>query len=530
MLHVIFVLPPNLGRFGAIGIPTGVLVLASLAERAGHTTDFWLASDSRESCPRDLVYRPSEDGLGPLLILHEFTRGLEGKIQAALDGGRRPVLAISCFSSALYLSTTLVAARVRHRFPDLPVMVGGTHPTIDPGSLLEVVGVRAGALASPELGAAAAPAFVAELTAATEAIEQRGDFVFDLLFRGRAERSFVEALAELGARRPAEPRVIEARPLEEPAGFRLSCDVLSRLAGPGTAGTAVRRFDLCFSFGCPFDCRFCINSTRHERWRGIDVEHAVEVLEHLHLRHGVAGFSVIDANFGTSAPWRRRFFELVARKPWASEIEIDIETSVLTFDLPDYSILDGFGLTLQVGVESCSDRMLIGMNKTKSPERYKRKLARLVRVAAPHVDLVGLMLIFGYPGETRETLAQTLAFLLDDCDVLAHPNVVLVPQLYVPLMGTEAANRTDLDRAEHGFEPDPPAWWLTATSPPVGGSRPSRDLSIEDCARFAAPIWDYYFGDARVGSRGERPAITVKTKLQKRRLRARLEEALAGPR
>ena len=534
-LQVIFVLPPSLGQFGEVRIPSGILMLASLTHQAGFSTDFLLAAslETRNSCPTDCFFVPTHYDLAPPLLLMQFAEALTHKLVEAVANGKRPVLAISCFSSSLYLSTILLGAYVRSRFPRLLILTGGYHPTIDAGSMIDVVGTRAGGVQNYRQYRQMAGSFFSELDRATSAIEARRDFVFDYVFQGRAETSLLHVLNRLVGNycRPARSEIVTGGAFndQELRAFRYSNDILSRLAGPrgGGPATARRRFDLCFSLGCPYGCYFCINSTRHEQWQGISVEHAIDTMEYLHFTHDVRHFSVLDANFGVRASWRRRFFDLVSRKAWAPGIQLDIEASVLNFDLPDYNVLDSFGLTIQVGVESCSEEMLLRMNKTRNPGRYKAKLARLINAVSPHADLIGLMLIFGYPGETKKTLSQSLHFLYEECGLLNYPSIAVVPQIYLPLLGTESVKRTECYRAELGFEPNVCAWWQADAKSRFDGLRPSRELSLEACTTLCKLIWDYHFGVGYSTESPGPPPISLKTKLAKSEFLQRLFQTLA---
>ncbi len=529
--EVVFVLPPNLEQFGEIRIPSGILILASLAQQAGYSTDFLIASSpgTQKTCPSEFVFDPEDRGSG---VLEAFIKALVVKIEQSLAAQKRTVIAISCFSSALYIPTMLLGAYLRHRFPDLPILVGGYHPTIDPESLLEPVGTQAGVVRESGQWQQIMGAYAGELDAATAAIVGGNDFVFDYVFRGRAEKSVLGVLAELNQswQRRSAPRILEPRPLDndEVRQFRYSREVLSALAGPPgelDEPGLPRRFDLCFSFGCPHSCHFCINSMLGPGWQGMDVEHALDVLKFLHHEHQVAQFSVLDANFAVSTQWRQSFWDGLAEQPFAEQIQLDIQTSVMDFDLTDFAILDRPGITVQVGVESCSADMLLRMNKTRDPGLYKKRLRRLIESMAPHVDMIGLLMILGYPGETRETLTESLEFLFADCDILAYPNVAILPQLYLPLKGTEAANRTAQYEQEFGFKPNTCAWWQGEASSIFAGLRPSGELSLGECARLNSLIVNYYFGDVPTGPLAT-PTLTVKTKLRKRRFVTRLRREL----
>src|ERR1039457_7634218 len=125
--------------------------------------------------------------------------------------------------------------------------------TIDAGSMIDVVGTRAGGVQNYRQYRQMAGSFFSELDRATSAIEARRDFVFDYVFQGRAETSLLHVLNRLVGNycRPARSEIVTGGAFndQELRAFRYSNDILSRLAGPrgGGPATARRRFDLCFS-------------------------------------------------------------------------------------------------------------------------------------------------------------------------------------------------------------------------------------------------------------------------------------------
>jgi hypothetical protein len=187
-------------------------------------------------------------------------------------------------------------------------------------------------------------------------------------------------------------------------------------------------------------------------------------------------------------------------------------------------------MTVQIGLESCSPEMLLCMEKSKKPEQYLARLKALIETLAPRVDQLFLMMIFGFPGETRHTLKQTLAYLLDECRVLCYGNVEICPQLYLPLVGTRAFEQTDEFAARFGYKPNLGEWWNRDGSDRFAGLRPSRTLSVDTCVRLIDVLGTYFRGGGGDGADEERLASkelnvcrTVnRSKIEQRQLRAEL--------
>ncbi|MGB8293798.1 MAG: FKBP-type peptidyl-prolyl cis-trans isomerase [Polyangia bacterium] len=536
--RLLFVLPPNLNDYGQLDVPCAFSFLASLAEQKGYATDFLLASalTSTRPSPTRAFVGPSHERLPTILFLDRFADELLTRIAGIRAQGEQPILALSCFSSALYASCMILGTLARDRFPDLPILTGGYHPTVDPGSMNAVVGGQMPALQDDQKWRPVAGELFQTLDAATARITARGDFVFDYVFEGRADRSFLEVVDDLarGRRRPGQPRVIPAAPMSDGdiRAFRYQRKVLSRLAAEQASLSTgpMHPFSLCFSLGCPFACSFCINSKTHERWQGMDPGHAIDTLDFLHHSCGINRFSLLDATFAAQKGWRQTFFAELGKKDWIEDIHIDTETSVLTWEMENLDVLDRLSMTVQIGLESCSPAMLLGMEKTPKPEQYLARLKTLIETLAPRIDQLHLMMIFGFPGETRQTLKETLGYLLDECRVLFFGNVEICPQLYLPLLGTRAFEQTDEFAARFGYKPTLGKWWNRDGSDRFRGLRPSRTLSLDICVQLIDTL-ETYFRGARVDDADEERSESKeqnvcgtlnRSKLEQRQLRAAL--------
>jgi len=139
-----------------------------------------------------------------------------------------------------------------------------------------------------------------------------------------------------------------------------------------------------------------------------------------------------------------------------------------------------------------------------------------------------LMMIFGFPGETRQTLKETLALLLDECRVLSYRNVEICPQLYLPLVGTRAFEQTNEFGLRFGYKPNLGEWWNKDGSDRFAGLRPSHTLSVGTCVQLIQTLAAYFQGgngdnadqESAMGKERDVCGTLNRSKLERRQLRA----------
>lgn len=469
--HIIFICPPDFSQT-AVYLPEGTLLfLANIVRKNGYSFDI-------------ITFDHIND---PIKLFNKILSELDELVFHRLNHLNNVILGMSCFSSYLYTSTMLIGAYLRHNFPNIPIIVGGYHPTLFPNSLIECIGTDI-----PTEVSKSQIISIDFLFNITENIKARGDHVFDYVFKGRSEKSLVEILNHLRSNyfRPMEPVIVHQKAYdnEEVFQFRYKESVFDELL---VQGSASRTIQIMFSLGCPFDCNFCVQSSNLRfRWQGMDPFHAIEVIELLFKKYKIKKFLLWDSCFAADKRWRENFFRELARKNWVDAIHVIFETNVLLFDLDDFSILKKFNLHIYLGLESCSPTMLQLMNKTRNPQKYLTKFEKLINDLtlnlSPH-SLIHLNMLVGYPGETKETLKETFEFLINDCKVYEKEvKVWLRLELFFPVAQTKIVELTPEYSKQFGYESAPLDWWrkhLTDQSFRYKG-KPSKDLSWEYCYEF----------------------------------------------
>jgi len=160
------------------------------------------------------------------------------------------------------------------------------------------------------------------------------------------------------------------------------------------------------SISCPFSCAFCGFPERAGAYRTAGVEHVVRELDRLAEIKSLKSVDVIDDTFNVPP---KRFKELLKAMvknkypyKWHSHFRCQFADRE-TVELMKAAGCEGVFL----GIESGSDRMLKNMNKAASVDQYLNGIKLL--------DEYGILtfgsFIIGFPGETAETVRETVTFI-----------------------------------------------------------------------------------------------------------------------
>ena len=405
------------------------------------------------------------------------------KVEEVREAGGLPVVGLSCFSSALYQSTMLLGAVVRARYPDLPILVGGHHPAFASESLMAYVGSEI-----PFVEGADLPSMDGQQVAgqgeegdASDPASPRSGLRLHLRRACGPDLCRCTRWAEAAISAPGPACLSAAEPVL--TGMRCGGSDTHPRSSTGWPwpSAAFNRWGSASASAVPNDARsasraiWLIPGVRSSR------KHAVDTLTLLQNRHGISHVVLGDANFGSSRAWRQQFLEAAVQANWARSLSLLCEVSVLQFDVDDPGLLDGLDLHLQVGVETASRQMLKRMRKAPDPDHYLVRLKRLIQEVSPHTTSMLLMLIVGFPGETKESLTESFRFLFEECRINDYPRVTIGAQPYLPLAGTESVALADRFADEFGFASSRVDWWFGAFDSRRAGLRPSSGLSLAYC-------------------------------------------------
>src|SRR5213594_1115753 len=330
-------------------------------------------------------------------------------------------LAVSLVTGPMIRETVAIARAAKARFPDLPVILGGWHPSLLPDQTL------------------AAP-------------------YVDVLVRGQGERALLEVVERLhageslagiegvGYKADGEvvfnpPRALEPiRDLPPKAYHLADFDAYERVCG--------RRWAMYISsLACPYSCAYCTNEGVYGRmWNGLDAEQVVEETTDLVSRYGLELLWVVDDNFLVDRERALAIAEGLVRRGGGFDWSIQSSTNLVTrLAVEELKLLRRAGLSqICHGAESASPKVLNLMNK-------EFQKIETIYAAAERCIQAGIRpsfnIIFGFPGEGERERRETIRFIMDVCR--RYPGAEFWTNIFTPYPGAPIMERA----AELGIEP-----------------------------------------------------------------------------
>jgi len=161
------------------------------------------------------------------------------------------------------------------------------------------------------------------------------------------------------------------------------------------------------SRGCPFQCSFCVTSRVFgKRFRARSPKNIVDELEQLKNVYGADAFTFYDDTLtfdkkrilDVCKDMRNRNIDL----PWDCQTRVDRISKEILFEMKRANCQQVF-----FGVESGSQKILDAVKKGTTVEQNEKAIKMAKEVGL----FVSVSVILGYPGETAETLQQTINFL-----------------------------------------------------------------------------------------------------------------------
>jgi anaerobic magnesium-protoporphyrin IX monomethyl ester cyclase len=167
--------------------------------------------------------------------------------------------------------------------------------------------------------------------------------------------------------------------------------------------------NLATSRGCPYHCNWCAKPIWGQRYHVRSPENVAAELAWLKRAFKPDHVWFVDDIFGLIPGWMERFADLVeqqdARLPFKSLQRVDL---ILKGDTID-ALRRAGAQRIWVGAESGSQKILDAMEKGTQVENIYEAARRLHAAGIQ----VGFFLQFGYPGETRRDIDQTLQMVRD---------------------------------------------------------------------------------------------------------------------
>jgi len=335
-------------------LPIGLAYLAAVLEKAGHEVKVI-------DCQA-------------LDIDHE-------KLRSELSSFKPNLVGVTSIAP-LIRSALLSAKAAKDEFPDVPVVLGGPHATFMDEQIIEA------------------------------------EAAVDVVVRGEGEETLLELAENVsGSKKLQDIDGITFRNNNQVVrtldrGFIQNLDKLPRPAYNHFQLEKYRLFGrrvlpVITSRGCPFQCSFCVATRMFgKQYRMRSAENVLDELEWLKNVHGAESFTFYDDTLTFD---KQRLFRICDgiknRKidlPWDCQTRVDQVSEEVLAKMKEVGCQQVF-----FGVESGCQKVLDAVNKRTTIEQN----LKAVRMAKEAGIFVTISLMIGYPGETRETLKQTMDFV-----------------------------------------------------------------------------------------------------------------------
>jgi radical SAM superfamily enzyme YgiQ (UPF0313 family) len=158
------------------------------------------------------------------------------------------------------------------------------------------------------------------------------------------------------------------------------------------------------SRGCPFRCNFCYNT--NFKYRGRTPEDVIDELVSIRQR-GIRNVEIVDDHFTAHRERAMKIFDLIIAEKLGISFRIKSRVNVVDEELLARARQAG-AYQISYGMESGVQRILDAMNK-KTKVEHIVEATRLTQKAglAVHSSWV-----FGYPGETPESIEETIDLIV----------------------------------------------------------------------------------------------------------------------
>ncbi len=344
-------------------------------------------------------------GFEPRIIDGAITPDFQAAIRQELDGCL--AFGISLLTGPMIRDAIAVGELVRSIRPDLPIILGGWHPSLMPAQTLRESFVDIVILHQGEI----------TLVEVLERLKRGAslDMVAGCWFKkdGRIYRN---------PDRPAVP--LSSLPL--PAYDLVDFEAYARLSGS-------RKLPYATSIGCPYACNYCTDMVFYNRrFNPIEAARTVEEVTSLVERYRLDEVALVDSNFlvdvRRAVAIARGFLDCGARFRWTFQASTDL---LCRMSDTDVDLLAASGVShIGFGTESASPEVLRRMNKAHQEIPDMLEAARKCQRAGIRTTF---NLIFGYPGEKEADRNETLRVMGEIAG--RYDNVTFSPNLFTPYPG-----------------------------------------------------------------------------------------------
>ena len=322
-------------------------------------------------------------------------------------------LAVSLVTGPMIRETVQIARAAKKLYPDLPVVLGGWHPSLLP-----------------------------DQTLAAECV--------DVVVSGQGEDAMLEVVQRLGDRASLagidgvgykeDGRLILNRPralkpiseLPAKAYHLADFNAYERICG--------RRWAMYISsLACPYDCGYCTNKGVYGRkWNALDPEQVAEETSDLVSRYRLQLLWIVDDNFLVDRERALLIAEALVRREAKFDWSIQASTNLVDrFTVEELKLLRRSGLSqIAMGADSGSLKVMKLMNKDFQNLETIHKAAEKLHKAGVRPSF---NMIFAYPGEGDKERRESIQLIMDICR--KYPGAEFWTNIFTPYPGAPIMDR-----------------------------------------------------------------------------------------
>ncbi|TKJ02199.1 radical SAM protein, partial [Bacillus cereus] len=158
------------------------------------------------------------------------------------------------------------------------------------------------------------------------------------------------------------------------------------------------------SRGCPFQCSYCNTETHRRLYRKKSIVKIKRELEEMVYKHGAEYVYFIDESFGYDNDWITKVIDVLKDLPveWGCQGNLKFTTPEKLRKMAESGCIN-----MEFGFETFNYDILKKSKKINDLDRAKEVLESAIDVGISPV----LFLLVGLPGESLETLKNTVDFL-----------------------------------------------------------------------------------------------------------------------
>jgi radical SAM superfamily enzyme YgiQ (UPF0313 family) len=322
-------------------------------------------------------------------------------------------LCVSLVTGPMIRETVQMARAVKQLYPNLPIVLGGWHPSLLPDQTL-------------------AADFVDAVV-----VGQGEEALLEVVQHIEAGES-LKGIAGVGYKQDGRIAFNPARPLKPlaempPKAYHLAdFDAYQRVCG--------RRWAMyTSSLACPYNCGYCTNDGVYGRkWNALEPAQVVEETTDLVSRYNLELLWIVDDNFMIDRERVVGIAEGLVRRGVRFDWSIQASTNlVIRFTVEELKLLRRSGLTqVSQGADTGSLKMMHLMNKDFQD-------LDCIYQAADKLTAAGIRpsfnLIFGYPGETETERRESVALMMNICR--RYPGAEFWTNIFTPYPGSPIMKR-----------------------------------------------------------------------------------------